>query len=82
MLFEAGETVESNFDHVESSEWFTEKYPTPNDRWERIQREVAVDRHAGRVANYLYADGHVEPIAAEQINAWVTAGYDFARPAK
>jgi prepilin-type processing-associated H-X9-DG protein/prepilin-type N-terminal cleavage/methylation domain-containing protein len=82
MMFEAGKTVESHFDHVDSSEWFTEKYPTPSARWERIQKEVAVDRHGGRVANYLYADGHVEPIAAEQISAWVVEGHNFARPPK
>jgi prepilin-type processing-associated H-X9-DG protein/prepilin-type N-terminal cleavage/methylation domain-containing protein len=82
MLFEAGQTVESHFDHVDSSEWFTEKFPTPEKRWERIQKEVAVDRHGGGVANYLYADGHVDAIAAERINAWVADGYNFARPPK
>lgn len=80
MAFEAGNSVESTFDHIDSWEWFTEKYPTPNERWEQIQREVALDRHIGGVANYLYADGHVKPIAAEQINAWVMEGFNFARP--
>jgi prepilin-type processing-associated H-X9-DG protein/prepilin-type N-terminal cleavage/methylation domain-containing protein len=82
VLFEAGKTVETHFDHVESPEWFTEKYPTAAERWERIQKEVAVDRHGGGVANYLYADGHVEPIAAEQIHTWVADGFNFAMPPK
>ena len=80
MLFEAGNMVESHFDHVDSWEWFTEKYPTSTDRWEQIELEVEVHRHAGDVANYLYADGHVKPIAADELNAWVEEGFNFARP--
>jgi prepilin-type processing-associated H-X9-DG protein len=41
---------------------------------------VAVDRHAGDVANYLYADGHVSAIAASQIAEWVEGKFNFARP--
>lgn len=80
MLFEAGNTVESNFDHIESYEWFSEKYPTTALRWKQIQLDVEVHRHGGDVANYLYADGHVKPLAADQINAWAEAGFNFARP--
>ena len=32
------------------------------------------------VANYLYADGHVEPIGAETIAGWCADGFDFALP--
>lgn len=80
MLLEAGGTVESHFDHVDSWEWFTEKYPTPAERRERVHNEVAVERHGGGVANYLYADGHVAVVAADQIDAWIAEGHDFARP--
>jgi len=80
MMFEAGKAVESHYDHVDSWEWFTEKYPTSSERWEQIQREVAVDRHGGGVANYLYADGHVAAVSAEQVGAWVAEGHNFARP--
>jgi prepilin-type N-terminal cleavage/methylation domain-containing protein/prepilin-type processing-associated H-X9-DG protein len=89
VLFEAGDAVEQHFDHVDSPEWFTEAYPTPAERWERIAHEtgdphdsgeVAVDRHAGNVANYLYADGHVTAIPASQISQWVDEGFNFARP--
>jgi prepilin-type processing-associated H-X9-DG protein len=41
---------------------------------------VAVDRHAGGVANYLYADGHVIAIPADQVAQWVDEGLNFARP--
>lgn len=80
VLFEAGPGVDDTRDHVHSSTWFTETFSTPEARWEQVQKEVAVDRHVGGVANYLYADGHVKPIAAEQINQWIVEGTDFARP--
>lgn len=80
MVFEAGNTVEANFDHIDSWKWFTEKYTTPDARWKRIRVEVAVDRHPGDVANYLYADGHVEARASEQLATWVQQGVNFARP--
>lgn len=77
---EASATVDVQFDHVHSWEWFTEKYPTADARWTQVQLEVAVARHGGDVANYLYADGHVEAIPAAQISDWVAAGDNFARP--
>jgi prepilin-type N-terminal cleavage/methylation domain-containing protein/prepilin-type processing-associated H-X9-DG protein len=89
VVFEAGDIVDQHFDHVHSSEWFTEEYPTAAERWDRIADEaaderdtgeVAVDRHVGDVANYLYADGHVSEIAASQIAEWVEAKFNFARP--
>jgi prepilin-type processing-associated H-X9-DG protein len=70
----------TQFDHLHSWEWFTELYPTAAERWDQIQHEVPVDRHAGEVANYLYADGHVEAIAASQISQWVEEEFNFARP--
>jgi len=80
VAFEAEQAVDLNFDHVHSPEWFTEAYPTAKERWEQIQKEVATNRHVGDVANYLYADGHVEAIAASQISQWVEEGFHFARP--
>jgi prepilin-type processing-associated H-X9-DG protein/prepilin-type N-terminal cleavage/methylation domain-containing protein len=91
VLFEAGvsramelrsdqvDAIDLHFDHIHSWEWFTELYD-PAARWERIQREVAVDRHGGGVANYLYADGHVTAIAASQLAQWVDEGFNFALP--
>jgi prepilin-type N-terminal cleavage/methylation domain-containing protein/prepilin-type processing-associated H-X9-DG protein len=89
VLFEAGSVVDQHFDHLDSWTWFTEAYPTPEDRWERIAEEkadprdtgeIAVDRHVSGVANYLYADGHVSAIPAVQISQWVDEGFNFARP--
>jgi prepilin-type processing-associated H-X9-DG protein len=89
VVFEAGDIVGQHFDHVHSNEWFTEEYPTATKRWDRIADEadderdtgeVAVDRHIGDVANYLYADGHVSALSAAQIAEWVEAECNFARP--
>ena len=85
VAFEAGLRVEANFDHVESPDWFSSFNLKRNDAarrfvWKAVTAEVAVERHGGGVANYLYADGHVEPIAAEQIAEWCDAGTNFAIP--
>jgi prepilin-type N-terminal cleavage/methylation domain-containing protein/prepilin-type processing-associated H-X9-DG protein len=84
MMFEAGMSVETNFDHVEAPEWFSEQNLKHNaaDRlvWKAVEREVAVDRHTGAVANYLYADGHVKALASEEIAQWCDEGFDFAKP--
>ena len=85
VLFEAGQGVEVNYDHVESPDWFSDfnlKRNGPGKRfvWKAVQGEVAVDRHFGTAANYLYADGHVEAIGSEQISAWCDEGFNFAIP--
>ena len=72
-------------DHLHSNEWFEDAAAmTPPQRLETIYRhvadEVALERHVGKVANYLYADGHVEPISAETIAEWCADGFDFALP--
>jgi prepilin-type N-terminal cleavage/methylation domain-containing protein/prepilin-type processing-associated H-X9-DG protein len=76
----AGPAIDLKFDHVDSWEWFSELYPTGSERWAQIQREVAVDQHAGGVANYLYADGHVSAIPASQVGQWADEGFNFAVP--
>lgn len=84
MLFEAADTVSVSihFDHVHAWQWFTSDKQTSEDRLKAIEFEVAIDRHSGTVANYLYADGHVEAIAAEQIATWAEEEHNFARPPK
>jgi prepilin-type processing-associated H-X9-DG protein/prepilin-type N-terminal cleavage/methylation domain-containing protein len=84
VAFEAGTDV--HLDHVESDEWFSKGLLNGNDPpgqavWHRVQHDLAVDRHQG-VANYLYADGHVAPIAAEQIEQWCDGAVNFALPAE
>ncbi|MEM9186555.1 MAG: DUF1559 domain-containing protein [Planctomycetota bacterium] len=72
-------------DHLHSNEWFQDaEAMTPSQRLETIYSnvadEVAVERHVGGVANYLYADGHVESISAETIAEWCADGFNFAYP--
>ncbi|MEM6329226.1 MAG: DUF1559 domain-containing protein [Planctomycetota bacterium] len=72
--------IDINFDHVHCDEWFSIKYPTAERRMAAIEREISIGRHAGTTSNYLYADGHVKAIAAEQIAEWAAEPFDFARP--
>lgn len=86
VMFEAGDGVEITRDHVESPDWFSadnlkrQRETKAPAVWQDVKRDVAVDRHHGQSANYLYADGHVEPIAAEQIAEWCGAEFNFAIP--
>lgn len=82
VMLEAGAIVETTYDHLDNWGWFTELNPTSEKRMSRIRAEVAIDRHQGDVANYLYADGHVAAISADQISDWVIEKFDFTRPVK
>lgn len=84
MMFEAGPAVAANVDHVESPNWFSaENLNRAGAVWKAVGDEkfgdVAAGRH-GEAANYLYADGHVDVIAADKIAEWCAAGTNFALP--
>jgi prepilin-type processing-associated H-X9-DG protein/prepilin-type N-terminal cleavage/methylation domain-containing protein len=86
MLFEGrAEKLSSHYDHVHSYAWFSDanlanrgapRYAVFNE----ARGEVAVDRHEGAVANYLYADGHVVAVPERQIADWCAEGFNFALP--
>lgn len=81
LLFEAvAARLRINFDHVHSYRWFSEENLANDMVADRVVAEVAIARHGGEVANYLYADGHVDVIAADQILRWCDEGYNFAIP--
>jgi prepilin-type N-terminal cleavage/methylation domain-containing protein/prepilin-type processing-associated H-X9-DG protein len=94
VMFEAGFAVGTTKDHVECPEWFgfdNMKRNTPplHAVWDQVADlgdekggEVAVKRHHGTSANYLYADGHVDTITADQIEEWCNSGTNFAIPPK
>lgn len=72
-------------DHLHCDEWFLDAESlTSAERLTTIlpaiSAEVAIERHRGDVANYLYADGHVSAISSSQIADWCSEGFDFARP--
>jgi prepilin-type processing-associated H-X9-DG protein len=88
LLFEGrASQLRLHYDHVHCYTWFSEanlalKGPPHHAVYKAVEAEVAVDRHPGSTANYLYADGHVESIASEQIAAWCSEGFNFAAPMK
>jgi prepilin-type N-terminal cleavage/methylation domain-containing protein/prepilin-type processing-associated H-X9-DG protein len=71
-------------DHTHSFNWFS----SPTGAWARILLDIQPDRfggsptgpHTSGNANYLYADGHVELIAASQIKEWADSNVNFALP--
>lgn len=74
-----------HYDHVHSYNWFSEENlaangPGQREVWNAVTAELVVDRHQGNTANYLYADGHVEAISADQIGKWCDEGFNFAIP--
>jgi len=77
LMFESADAMGTSLqgDHTHSRLWFAK----PGKEWERVQQDVCPDRHAG-TANYLYVDGHVETITAEEVGFWATSGYNFALP--
>nr|WP_231956396.1 hypothetical protein [Posidoniimonas polymericola] len=69
-----------HYDHVHSYLWFAEENLRNKLVVDAVTAEVATDRHTGQVANYLYADGHVDALPAETIVEWCRSGENFARP--
>ena len=56
-----------HYDHVHCYSWFSAtnlalKGPPNYAVYKEVSNEVALDRHPGKAANYLYADGHVDGI--------------------
>jgi prepilin-type N-terminal cleavage/methylation domain-containing protein/prepilin-type processing-associated H-X9-DG protein len=88
LLFEGiAARLRVHYDHVHCYTWFSAtnmaNRAAPHYAiFKQVEAEVAVDRHPGKTANYLYADGHVDIISSEQIAAWCSEGYDFALPRK
>lgn len=77
-LFEATDQVHA--DHVHSYNWFNEDAIDKDHVFDVVTAEVAVDRHNGSTANYLFTDAHVETIGSDQIHDWCHEPFDFARP--
>ena len=77
-LFEATEHVHA--DHVHSYDWFNEDAIAKEHVFDLVAKEIALDRHNGNTANYLFIDAHVETISSDQIHDWCHEPFDFARP--
>ncbi len=71
------------FDHTHSPEWFE----GPN-AWDAIRADISVDRFAMRKSAdntsgstlFLYADGRVESVKAQEIKDMADRGANFAEP--
>jgi prepilin-type processing-associated H-X9-DG protein len=75
------------FDHVDSHEWFVDDHDDHDHGhgeeasvYDRIRHDIAVERHHGTTANYLFADGHVHAIPADQLSTWASEEFNFAEP--
>ena len=66
-------------DHVHSFSWFKKSNISNGLVLQAIESEITLDRHAGH-SHFLYADGHVALVAAEQVADWATTGFNFALP--
>ena len=69
-----------NNDHTHSVTWFSPVNIFLNRVWTEISKEIQPDRHPPQLAHYLFTDGHVQVIEAEQIRRWADEGYNFAKP--
>jgi prepilin-type N-terminal cleavage/methylation domain-containing protein/prepilin-type processing-associated H-X9-DG protein len=67
------------YDHAHASTWFSQL----NIDWglveSAVKTDIQLDRHAN-ASHYLYADGHVDSIAASQIEEWIDNRFEFAKP--
>ncbi len=71
--------VSLSADHVHSFSWFKKSNISKGLVLQTIESEITLDRHAGH-SHFLYADGHVALVAAEQVADWATTGFNFALP--
>jgi prepilin-type N-terminal cleavage/methylation domain-containing protein len=74
------EYADPKYDHAEASQWFSQinlDWPGLVDA--AVKKDIQPDRHFN-AAHYLYVDGHLETIAAAQVEDWIADNFDFAKP--
>jgi prepilin-type processing-associated H-X9-DG protein len=69
----------AEYDHAHASEWFSQINIDYGWVDLAVKKDIQIDRHF-QAANYLYADGHVDVISAAQIEEWIAAKFEFAKP--
>lgn len=71
--------ADPQYDHAHASSWFSKSNVDDGLVRNAVKADIQPDRHSG-TSHYLYVDGHVETIAASQIDAWIDALCNFAQP--
>lgn len=71
--------VDAKYEHAHASQWFSELNRQLGLVEAAVTNDIRIDRHF-HASYYLYADGHVAPIAATQVAEWIDAQFDFAKP--
>ena len=83
ILFEGSTQREATDDHVHCSRFYNPGRVAVGTVWPFMLREIDVSRHE-RLANYLYADGHVASVPETTVRDWVEfdiqRNTNFARP--
>lgn len=87
ILFEGADGRPVDRDHVHAESWYTLGWLAQGEAkvWAHMLTEIQPNRH-GEVANYLYADGHVDTIPEATVYQWMQQdmknGTNFAQPFK
>jgi prepilin-type N-terminal cleavage/methylation domain-containing protein/prepilin-type processing-associated H-X9-DG protein len=66
-------------DHVHSYHWFRASNVSSGRVYETVCADIHTTRHAGGT-HFLYADGHLDWVASEQIREWSTRPFNFVEP--
>ncbi len=61
-------------------DWFSRSNVANSTTIDHIREFIAIDRHKGKTANYLFLDGHVATIPASAIEGWARDGHNFLLP--
>lgn len=69
-------------EHTHPWNWFSAANISAGTVWTEARKEIEPTQHMGNSANYLYADAHVEAIAAMDLQRRAEAGDNFALPNK
>ncbi len=77
VLFEAG--MEFYEPDVDPRNWFSGS-SAPSDIFQRVEQDIAIGRHFGTEANYVFLDGHTETIDTSRIDSWIHRRLNFGLP--
>ena len=63
-------------------DWFLPENVENGTTIKRVREFIAIGRHQGSVANYLFLDGHVAALPSKQIEVWAQEGHNFMLPGR